>query len=237
MFLMHWVSMVPIVLMYTWLRQGSSSLLWYSAYLKSQDYRSIIGIPSLLLLTGTMGVIVAYILSTCRFHDWRLCVGRIDSTLADYGFENMSKAQIIMSAVYFCIMNPIIEELFWRVFMHREIDFFYESVEADVEQVTIIERSSSNTDNTSRRIPWPVLLLFSVLFSSYHTLVIGVFLGGVAYGILAFFIIGVLGLIFQQILLGSPQDKGFYRILFLHVGIDLGIILSLGDAIGWYNLI
>jgi hypothetical protein len=77
----------------------------------------------------------------------------------------------------------------------------------------------------------------SMLFASYHTIVVGVFLGGVWYGVFSFFALTGLGLVFQWLLGYFPQQLGFWTIVSLHVGIDLGVIIALADSLEWIKLL
>jgi hypothetical protein len=68
-------------------------------------------------------------------------------------------------------------------------------------------------------------------------MVVGVFLGGVQYGALSFFLVAILGYFLQEILIRGNPNRGFLMSLSLHIGVDLGVVIALGDSIGWYNLV
>ena len=243
MFVMHWTAMAFVPVVFLYFLHGKSEIRWYMDYIQQQELLPDWRICILLLLLGVLVTVLGYMADSCRTLSWHFCVGRVDDNLAKYGFEEASKALIIACAVYFPIVNPIIEELFWRVFMDRE----YTLQAAKLSDQVIDEEASQLVDNgdlvplikttKSQQIPISVKLVFSSLYSSYHTMVVGVFLGGVQYGILAFFCIAGLGLIFQYIFSVSDPKRGFFRDVFLHIGIDAGVIIALGDAVGWYSIL
>jgi uncharacterized membrane protein YbjE (DUF340 family) len=68
-------------------------------------------------------------------------------------------------------------------------------------------------------------------------MVVGVFLGGVKFGILAFFLLTALGLVFQFIFATTDPRWALVRAIALHAGIDAGVVIALGDAIGWYSIV
>ena len=244
MFVMHWTSMTlaPIALVYY--LHGKSEIKWYADYLRQQQFLTDWRLCIPFVVAGVLIPVLGYMVDSCRTASWHFCVGRIDDNLAKYGFEDASKALIIACAVYFPIVNPIIEELFWRVFMDREY-----SLSVGLSSMEPLEDESSYLVETGRypdsgikstksdAIPLPIKLVFSSLYASYHTMVVGVFLGGVQFGILAFFGITLLGLAFQYIFSVSDPSRGFFRAVCFHVGVDAGVVIALGDAVGWYSII
>lgn len=176
-----------------------------------------------------------------------MCIGSVDDNIADYGFHNAPFGLIVAALIYFPLVNPLIEEMFWRVFMMKMSGCFTpEAVIPDSlpidEEVGLMVSTTQNvgggtvSNNISNSLPLGLKLLMSGLYASYHTVVVGVFLGGVWYGVLAFFAITGLGMVFLYIFSFYPLDEGFYPAVFLHMGIDVGIVIALGDSIGWYSL-
>jgi hypothetical protein len=250
MFVMHWSSMIPVPLALTYFIHGKAEIRWYIEYVKQQKFLSDWRICLMLLTVGTLVPVLGYMADSCKTAQWHFCVGAVDDNLAQYGFKDAPKALIIACAVYFPIVNPIIEELFWRVYMDREYTFsacLATREGAEDESLHLMENGASMDNNSdtilptkstkSNEIPLYVKLIFSSLYSSYHTMVVGVFLGGVQYGILAFFGIGALGLLFQYIFSVSDNRSGFGRAVCFHVGIDAGVVIALGDAVGWYSIL
>ena len=240
MFVMHWTAMVIVPVGFLYYIHGKTEIRWYMDYIRQQellpDWRICVG----LLFLGCLVPLLSYMVDSCRTLSWHFCVGRVDENLAKYGFEDASKGLIIACAVYFPIVNPIIEELFWRVFMDREYTLQSPKLSDDDEASYLVENGDAASlikSTNSQYIPISVKLVFSSLYSSYHTMVVGVFLGGVQYGILAFFCIAGLGLIFQYIFSASDPKRGFFRAVFLHIGIDAGVVIALGDAVGWYSIL
>lgn len=242
MLLMHIVAMIPGVGLVTYISKGVKGFGWYMGYLRSQQFVSNCLWCVLLCLVGIGAIVAGYVLGSCRTYEWGMCIGRVNDNIAEYGFKEAPKWLIIACAVYFPLVNPFIEELFWRVFMDHE--YLSEEVSndpnLDEEQPMLNHPESPQATqfmHESMRVPVLVRIYFSCLFASYHTMVVGVFLGSVEFGVASFFGLTGLGLILQFIFASSPSDKGFYRAVALHVGIDAGVVIALGDAIGWYSLV
>ena len=240
MFLMHWIAMLPIILAVTYWTKGRDGLSWYREYLSQQEFMPTMWTCVGLFVSGAGIVVASYIVGSCRTAQWGLCVGKVNENIAEYGFRDAPLALVIICALYFPIINPIIEELYWRVFMDREYTLGEESIQGQQkpeEVATLVEASSLSPKlATVAQVPFFYRLLFSSLYASYHTMVVGVFLGGVLFGILAFFALTSLGLIFQFIFNSSSPRQGYIRAVFLHIGVDLGVVIALGDALGWYSL-
>ena len=241
MILMHWVGMVPIIALLTLYLHGPDGLKWYLQYLKQQKFIPNGWIGVILFLAGTTGTIAAYMLASCKTAQWPMCVGRVNENVAEYGFHEAPAWVIIACAVYFPSVNPLIEELFWRVFMNREVEVIQEDGlrQCDEEEAILPEKdiSASIVVPKPAPLPIPIRVLFSMLYASYHTIVVGVFLGDVKYGVMSFFVIGLLGYLLQHILHTLGPTRGFSAVVFLHVGMDLGVIVALADSLGWIHLL
>jgi hypothetical protein len=248
MFVMHWSVMVLVPITLTVFNQGMAGLSWYKDYLRQQTPISDFRISVVLFLLGALVAFSAYALNSCHTIKWELCIGSVNSNVADYGFTDSPKWLIILCAVYFPLINPFIEEMFWRVYMDHEYILSVSDIDADhtsdEETSNLVEgqylNSSENRpikSTNTKDIPILVRLLFSSLYASYHTMVVGVFLGGIEYGILAFFLVTALGLVFQFIFASSNPRCALVRAVALHAGIDTGVVVALGDAIGWYSIV
>jgi len=67
-----------------------------------------------LLLSG-------YFAFNCRTSKWFLCVHRFEKGLEEHGLKHHSLAFRCIGLLYFTFINPLYEEFFWRVFLHREL--------------------------------------------------------------------------------------------------------------------
>jgi len=244
MFVMHWTAMILAPLALVYFLHGKYEIQWYLDYIRQQQFFSDWRLCVPLFLLGVIITVLGYMVDSCRTMSWHFCVGQVDDNLAKYGFEDASKALIIACAVYFPLVNPLIEELFWRVFMDREytVSVGLSSIETVEDESSHLVESGECPQNDikstkSDSIPISIKLLFSSLYSSYHTMVVGVFLGGIQFGILAFFCIAALGYVFQYIFSVSDPKRGFFRAVAFHAGIDAGVVIALGDAVGWYSII
>ena len=248
MFLMHWFAMVPIIVLFSYLSKHKEDMWWYVRYLAMQEVKSIIVSFFGLFTLGCVVPVLSYMAASCRTAEWGLCIGPVTDNIAEFGFKEAPTWLIVACAIYFPVVNPLIEEMFWRVCMNHESRFASEE-DSREESATLIEEgvlSRSSDPDSIVGVPkeinlhvacWPLRILFSVLYASYHTMVVGVFLGGVRFGILAFFLLTALGLIFQEIFAINTSTQGFYKAVFFHIGVDLGVVIALGDALGWYTLI
>ncbi len=243
MFIMHWVAMAIPVIVYAFATEGKDGIRWYMTYLRKQSFMSSVLLCFLLFLGGVALTVAGYILMSCRFATWEACIGQVNENVAEYGFHDAPIALVIACAVYFPVVNPFIEEMFWRVFMLRELSKDMKSDLGDIqaEQNHLLEPAGEDValgdEIEAWIVSWPKRIFGSALYASYHTLVVGLFLGGFLYGILSFFFLTILGVGLVQIFLLSPPNRGFYRAVFLHAGIDTGVVIALGDAIGWYRLV
>lgn len=247
MFLMHWVGMAIPALVYLWWTGGPERVRWYIRFVRSQEFVGLLRSSMLLFILGSGFTIVGYILSSCKMAVWMACVGKVNEHIAEYGFHDAPMWLLVSAAIYFPVVNPLVEELFWRVFMLKELSGSQRGTD-DIDPIHS-EVDHLITTQSQDRIPearggkvafcasWKIRLWISILYASYHTLVIGVFLGGLTYGILSLFLVSLLGLAFVHIFMVFPANESFYRAVFLHVGVDAGVVVALGDAIGWYNLI
>lgn len=247
MFLMHWLVMVPIIVGISVSFHGREGLLWYWKYLKQQEICSIIWYNLALIAVGVAVVIGGYALGSCKSKEWDLCIGQVDDNIAEYGFKHAPNWLLALCGIYFPFVNPIVEEFFWRVFFHREIELAHEAPSSnDIEErSTLVEESQEGSADPSLVIPKAPSnaltvdkrVVFAMLYASYHTIVVGVFLGGVRYGALSFFLVAILGYLLQEILIRGNPNHGFLMSLSLHIGVDLGVVIALGDSLGWYNLV
>ncbi len=238
MVLMHWVAMVPGILVSTYFSKGKPGCAWYWLYLKQQRVRQNTLICIGLFVVAAGAVIGAYVGSTCRAYDWALCIGRVTNNVAEYGFDAAPRWLITVCAVYFASVNPLVEELFWRVFMdHEYLVGLIVPADPDEEQAILSEGEDVSCPHATTRVPPLIRVYFSCLYASYHTMIVGVFLGGVAFGVVSLFALTGLGLIFQFIFANSASDDGYARAVALHAGLDIGVVVAIGDAIGWYSLL
>lgn len=129
MVVMHWACMMTLPVMYyvswsfTAKDVGQYAVSFYSELFieQRQDLLqkmlrgSIIGIMFLVCAVG------GFLLLRCETYSWRFCMKKFEKPLKEYGFAPYSEDFRWAAALYFTFINPVFEELFWRVFLHREL--------------------------------------------------------------------------------------------------------------------
>jgi hypothetical protein len=128
---MHWVCMVFFSLIFRYGYRGRSGAPYYRKYLYEVVWSSPHKLRNAcfgLLAMGAVAVVfvLTFGLARCQTLEWGFCVHQFSDQLKVYGFYDISFQNLIPLAVYFCTVNPVIEEFFWRLFLHREIgQLFY----------------------------------------------------------------------------------------------------------------
>lgn len=124
---MHWGAMLVLPCLYIAVRSycghGKAMFRFYSdlfqesrqAFWEKSLRGSMLGLP---VFCGAVGGLLAF---RCRTFTWELCINHFGTPLEEYGFHRRSFGFRIVAALYFTFWNPIVEELFWRVFLHREL--------------------------------------------------------------------------------------------------------------------
>lgn len=243
MFLMHWIGMVPAIVFFSWLYESGDDLRWYSRYIRSQEIKgNAIGCTTFVIV-GFAIPVLSYMVLSCKTATWGMCIGSVTDNIAEYGFKEAPVWLLVICLLYFPIVNPFIEEMFWRVFMNHESEPQLDAnITTEETSAICIESGVAYTEDSEALVKLqvpslPLQLLYSCLFASYHTMVIGVFMGDIKFGIIAFFSITALGMVFEHLFAINSPTQGFYKAVALHVGIDLGVLISLGDSVGWYRIV
>eukprot|EP00747_Dinoflagellata_sp_TGD_P208678 gnl/TRDRNA2_/TRDRNA2_82131_c0_seq1.p1 gnl/TRDRNA2_/TRDRNA2_82131_c0~~gnl/TRDRNA2_/TRDRNA2_82131_c0_seq1.p1 ORF type:complete len:394 (-),score=44.64 gnl/TRDRNA2_/TRDRNA2_82131_c0_seq1:40-1221(-) len=130
---MHWGAMMLIPVAYYVARSFEDSgsendgtnttLAFYSALWAEQTTNfwrkalrgMFLGVPIFLLFMA------GFLLVRCETWHFPFCIRSFEKPLVEYGFEPHSMSFRVMAASYFTFVNPIFEEFFWRVFLHREL--------------------------------------------------------------------------------------------------------------------
>ncbi|OII78135.1 hypothetical protein cand_035620 [Cryptosporidium andersoni] len=141
----------------------------------------------------------------------------------------------IFSCIYFLILNPFIEEIFWRSFLQNEIEsciqtFNYRN-ELIHSEVNLL--SSNNKESTFKYISVNRLCLMkfneitsiitSILYSLYHYIVFSNIIS-VKFAILSCILLVLVGRLLIYVII----EFGIIKAICIHIGIDLSVVLSLG---------
>ena len=144
--------------------------------------------------------------------------------LRKYQVDTWPVAAKVGWATYFVLLNPTIEEKFWRVFLPRVL------LKGRVGLAAVPEEAQLDCILPREADPRPSgeKLLISMLYGSYHFVVVSVLVDGILYGVVGYiFVVGVgLGL-FSLI---EAKRCGFYVAVAAHMGLDLGTVFAIADA-------
>mmetsp|Transcript_1190 Transcript_1190/g.2020 ORF Transcript_1190/g.2020 Transcript_1190/m.2020 type:complete len:370 (+) Transcript_1190:70-1179(+) len=184
---MHWIAMLVFPALYYTIKSheergfATSTLAFYSECFNTSTSQlcfkvfrgCAIGLPVFLCLVS------CYFLFRCNTYGSLVCVKNFERPLEDYGMKVHSMPFRLAAATYFTFWNPLIEELFWRVFLHREV-----GLELQVTSVTpplpdgvpwrhlwkdiialIPVWPPATSDASSAKLRWGV----SCMYASYHT--------------------------------------------------------------------
>jgi hypothetical protein len=237
---MHWICMLVLPALYYALRShedasfGSAAVNFYkdlwSRSCRDCFWKTIRGF----LLGAPLFVffIAGYVLFRCKMFSWQMCMRKFEGPLEDAGFAMHSLTFRMLAALYFTFWNPLIEEFFWRVFLHRELSSelgFQAKLSSEASQcpwqilwsglVQVIPSCSvDETAWASARVCWGV----SLLYASYHTWPMKVlFLANEVWWLhiaIGFFFLVCLGRFF--VLLRDTPDFGLPAAYALHAWVD-----------------
>jgi len=185
---------------------------------------SVLGIPVLIIF------VVAYVCFRCKTYPWALCVKSFTGPMEEYGFEPHSMPFRVLTAAYFTFWNPVVEEFFWRVFLHHELG---EALGCDVAKEerlqpdeagpwrSLLDGAVHAAPGRAPHLRWGV----SAMYASYHLWPIKVVLQQVwwAYAAMGFASLLCLGRFF--LLLREHPRFGLPAAYVLHVWVDAAFAL------------
>ena len=212
---------------------------WYSTHgqdlLVPSGTHILRGLLLGLVLGG--GLIGGFLLVRCKsvlrgyISDFdRFCARGLDRNIHANGFEGFSKPKMIAVALYFSTVNPFVEELFWRVFLHKQVE-----IDPDTTGGDSVDRERKVLDHpqvptVSEAWRW----LISAMYASYHYMVVWTLLFNVG-GVPLWPMLGFLGLTFlgrfYVWLREQPDSWGLWSVIVSHALLDAGVcVIALGPA-------
>lgn len=184
---MHWICMLVLPATYYAIRSHEEEAfagptivfyknLWDESLAQAglKFFRgSLIGMPIFLFLVS------GYLVMRCKTFGWDLCMRNFSNPLEQSGFAPHSLPFRVLSALYFTFWNPVIEEFFWRVFLHREMSSeigHQRKADPEIEQgpwhqlwgdivEVLLSWPVQGTSRSSAAVCWGV----SFMYASYHT--------------------------------------------------------------------
>jgi len=232
---MHWGAMLVLPMLYHAVRcsQGfGPATLEFYRQLCGDHWRdgfqkslrgTVLGVPIFL------GLVAGYLCFRCKTASWLLCIKNFRDPLEEWGFADHSMLFRLVAALYFTFWNPVIEEFFWRVFLHRELgaasgyDLQEKSPDlADDKGVGpwggLLRDLSACMPGPAAPVRWGVC----AMYASYHTWPIKVVFQRIwwVYAVLGFCFLVFLGRLF--LVLRENPHFGLPAAYIVHVWVDAG---------------
>ena len=217
MLVMHVVVMITLPLLFL-----KGDLTPYTSSLKADfsQARSHIGQGMLLMASIITFGLALYIPSTCKSGLLSPCFDFTPFT-SILG-SDMSRPALIAAGLYFTFVNPLVEELFWRVFLHKELCLTYLTKDQRLPTpdtygtIPLIETPKSQNASTFSK------LVLSTMYALYHGILL-TFRISPTFGILGFlFLLG-----FGLALVYTREHVGIFASVCLHAAIDGAVVVSL----------
>lgn len=239
MLFMHWGCMLLLPMMYFILFQSDDKPLLVYRRMLVEEFRTG---PGMRLFLGSMvGVAVLILLlsgaalMSCRLLRWPLCIGSLTQHSRQYGLR-YSLPFMISTSVYFSFINPMFEELFWRVFLHREMGkhlFLNKDANLPDSKDPDEEPPPSKMCNETGR--WVV----SFCYAAYHVVPVRFLVAGSRAWWVG--VIFVLGTLFCMCLLGrvfvwarESPSMGILGAWATHVWVDVAVCILFGASVFGY---
>jgi membrane protease YdiL (CAAX protease family) len=231
MLIMHTIAMICSPLLHIWLLRGNSREVCEHYWQQSTvDFRN--GWPHFLsrftagLIAWVVIAIVGFgisLLATCRAMSWEFCVHNMWPNLDRYGIdEDYPLSYLYLIGAYFVVVNPIIEEIFWRVWLLGEFGatLFKQKVsDLDVEDPLNPPNQIDYTVSAgvSEKGQW----LGAAQYAFYHFFVVGVLLNWY-WATAGFFGLTVLGRVLSYV--KEHRHGGVLLAVLIHSGVDFVVI-------------
>ncbi|KAH8740065.1 hypothetical protein FG386_000892 [Cryptosporidium ryanae] len=220
----------------------------YGPYFKSRMFSFFIEIKTNInllklacigFLTSTVGLLTVAILKPLKnVQFFETIIGNIKSGLTLQGIIQLDRTKMslftIISFVYLCVVNPVIEELFWRFFIAKELireNSEYERiVQSQEEQNSYcnlndfidLREIESGTIHKNIKNKEFRKIISSLLYSSYHFFVFS----SIITNTLA--ILGAILLVFVgRFLLYVYEKYNITHSIYIHIGLDIIAVISL----------
>lgn len=136
---------------------------------------------------------------------------------------DLPKPALIAAGLYFTFVNPLVEELFWRVFLHKELCLTYLTKEHRLSPtpdtygtVPLIQAPKSHVTSFFSKI------VLSTMYALYHAILLIARISP-AFGLLGFFFLLGFGLA----LVYTREQLGISASVCLHAAIDAAVVVSL----------
>ncbi|KAF4688510.1 hypothetical protein FOZ63_030658, partial [Perkinsus olseni] len=239
MFAMHAFCMVLVPAIFIVLDRGDSSVEYRTYFFEASSRPNLlVGLLSFCTVLAVGCGLYAALRCRQSTRSLPVCIPSCLKELTFYGFD-LPMPALLALGFYFGIVNPVLEEFFWRVFLYRELGQRFLPVEPsdgvarpDSEAAFLdLELNGSRLEDGS--IPdgvsvseFPGQLLISALYASYHFVIVRELLDSYTLATLA-----LCGLVLFGRLLSyycrHPRKFGFIAACFLHSGLDFVVDLAI----------
>lgn len=238
MLFMHWGCMLLLPMLYLMLFTRDRTLHIVYSDMLVQEFNtgpgmrlilgSILGVGVLIVLCGGASLMSCQLSEAVLDLRHPLCIGSLTKHSRLYGL-GYSLPFLISTSVYFSLINPTFEELFWRVFLHREMGKTLFPDTLDTEE----EPPAAQLCNETGR--WVV----SLFYASYHCVVVRFLVANSRpWWVGLIFVVGTLGTmsVLGRILVWARESPslGIMGAWSMHVLVDIAVCLLFGASVFGY---
>lgn len=149
---------------------------------------------------------------------------------------------LVGAGFYFSLVNPLVEELFWRVFLRRELaeclsEGGGESRGEDARLPLLAATAASQQTppeaaRLAKPLSWMRATALALFYASYHTVVVARLFGG-GLAALSLPLLTMLGHVLNLVR-ERPAMGGLCGALALHVGVDFAACLVAAESLGLF---
>ena len=161
-------------------------------------------------------------LATCQYEFEALGISdeiREHSGETGLGIHSAPQAAALVAlGVWFCTVNPVLEELFWRGYCYTEIGRMCSTYAGEQQQQPKRDRSLLQAMDQGAFSRW----LVSLYFASFHAVVVAIFVSWPA-AIAAFLFLAAVSRLWMW--LAERPPFGFPFIVAFHAGADVAVVL------------
>eukprot|EP00916_Digyalum_oweni_P026835 GHVL01044052.1.p1 GENE.GHVL01044052.1~~GHVL01044052.1.p1 ORF type:complete len:287 (+),score=20.98 GHVL01044052.1:45-905(+) len=228
MLVMHWIAMLGLPLIFVLISPKLTD--HFKLYFTRAAFHNI---KSQIWIAG-VHLILIFIFSICGFLILRtnifiyIKISTSKYTLNEYGLGDSSIGQIIFG-LYFCILNPIIEEWFWRVYLYKVLSTYLFPISNDeLPLVQVPDFLRTEQQHTTAKEPGKIVIC--IFYALYHFAPI-YFLSNWLIALCSIFFLLFVGRWF--VACRESCKLGLINSIAAHIGLDAAVVV--GFSLIYYN--